>query len=315
MVYVCTCRAAAATGGFQAMSDDRNPDRGGARKALGRGLGALIPAADPDHSKGAGGPEGRRWVEIRPIEDLEPGKYQPRRTFEDGPLRELAQSIKEKGIIQPIVVRKRARGYEIIVGERRWRAAQLAGLTEVPVILTDATGSDALELALIENIQRQDLNPIEEAMAYDRLITEFSFTQETVAARVGKDRSTVANIVRLLALPERIREMLVSGELSVGHARALLAVESDAEKARLAREIVAKKLTVRQIEEMIRRTRTSKAIPLRTQATQIKALGEELQRRYRTKVSILDKGKRGSIVIEYYSFEELDRLVQALLGR
>jgi ParB family chromosome partitioning protein len=293
------------------MSDDRNADKSGARKVLGKGLGALIPAADPDRPA----PEGRRWVEIKPIEDLEPGKYQPRRTFEDEPLRELAQSIKEKGIIQPIVVRKRARGYEIVIGERRWRAAQLAGLTEVPVILTDATGADALELALIENIQRQDLNPIEEAMAYDRLMTEFGLTQETVASRVGKDRSTVANIVRLLALPEKLRDLLVSGELSVGHARALLAVESDAEKARLAREIIAKKLTVRQVEEMIRRTRTSKAIPLRTQATQLKALSEELQRRYRTKVSIVDKGKRGSIVIEYYSFEELDRLVQALLGR
>jgi len=296
------------------MSEEKAQDRSGARKVLGRGLGALIPAA-AESAKNAPLPDGRRWVEIRPIEDLEPGKHQPRRAFDDESLRELAQSIREKGIIQPIIARRRHKGFEIVVGERRWRAAQIAGLREVPVILTDANGAEALEMALIENIQRQDLNPIEEAMAYDRLMTEFRLTQESVAERVGKDRSTVANIVRLLQLPEKVREFLVSGELSIGHARALLAVESDQERLRLAREIVAKKLTVRQVEEMIRRRRTSKAVPLRAQATQLKALGEDLQRRYRTKVSILDRGKRGSIVIEYYSFDELDRLVQMLLGR
>jgi ParB family chromosome partitioning protein len=289
-------------------------DKTGVRKALGKGLGALIPGADQD-ARIMGGVDGRRMVEIKPIEDLEPGKHQPRRNFDDGPLRELAQSIKEKGIIQPLIVRKKAKGFEIVAGERRWRAAQAAGLREVPVIVMDVSGADALEIALIENIQREDLNPVEEAMAYSRLMSEFGLTQEVVATKVGKDRSTVANMVRLLLLPEKVREHLAAGDLSIGHARALLTLESDSEKLRLCREIIEKKLTVRQVEEAVKKGRVTRPVALRPHSTQLKAVSEDLQRRFKTKVRIVDKGKGGSIVLEYYSFEELDRIVQALLGR
>ena len=289
-------------------------DKTSTRKVLGKGLGALIPQS------GSAGqtqfPAGRRWIESKPIEELEPGSCQPRKFFDDERLAELARSIKEKGVLQPLVVRKKGKGYEIIVGERRWRAAQAAGLREVPVIVTDVSDADALEMAIIENIQRQDLNPIEEAGAYERLLTEFKLTQEAVAERVGKDRSTVANMIRLLSLPDTVKGYLVSGELTVGHARSLLSLDDDAERIKLAREIAARKLTVRQVEDAVRRSRTTKRpIPLKPQATQLKSVSEDLQRRLRTKVKITDRGKRGSIVIEYYSFEELDRIVSMLLGR
>ena len=287
-------------------------EKTGVRKVLGKGLGALIPMIETEPKPVS--IEGRRLLEMKPIEDLEPGRYQPRKNFDEEGLRELAQSIKEHGIVQPLVVkRKSGRIFEIVIGERRWRAAQAAGLREVPVIITDVSDAESLELALVENLQRHDLNPLEEAMGYNRLMVEFSMTQEAVATRVGKDRSTVANAVRLLALPEKIREHLAAGDLTVGHARALLALASDAERLRLCREIIEKHLTVRQVESLVRGKKPGLA-PIKQVSVQIKSVSEELQRRFKTKVKILDKGKKGSIVLEYYSPEELDRLVQILLG-
>jgi len=290
-------------------------DRVSSRKVLGKGFSALIQQAQPSSAPAIAGSALRKWIEIKAIEDLEPGVNQPRKTFSDSTIAELAASIKEKGVIQPILVRKKDKGFEIIAGERRWRAAQAAGLKEVPVIVKEASDEEALELALIENIQRDDLNPLEEALAYDRLIKNFSLTQESVAAKVGKERSTVANMVRLLALPEQVKAWLASGELSTGHARALLSLATDSEKIRLAREIIERKMTVRQVEEAVRKGKAARPVMIHTPPTQMKVIGDDLQRHFKTKVTILDKGKRGSIVIEYYSFEELDRLYQLLLGR
>ncbi|MFA6034480.1 MAG: ParB/RepB/Spo0J family partition protein [Myxococcota bacterium] len=290
-------------------------ERSSSRKVLGKGISALIQPVQPAAAPAVAGSALRKWIEIKAIEDLEPGANQPRKTFNDGTIAELAASIREMGVIQPILVRRKGKGFEIIAGERRWRAAQAAGLKEVPVIVKDASDEEALELALIENIQRDDLNPLEEALAYERLIKNFSLTQEAVAARVGRERSTVANMVRLLALPEQVKAWLASGELSTGHARALLSLTTDPEKIKLAREIIERKLSVRQVEDAVRKGRTTRPVMIHTPPTQMKVIGDDLQRHLKTKVTILDKGKRGSIVIEYYSFEELDRLYQLLLGR
>ena len=212
-----------------------------ARKALGRGLDALIPGRAP------GTESGPRLAEIA-IEQIRPNPRQPRDHFDDEALDAIAGSIAEHGMLQPVVLRELADGYELIAGERRWRAAQRAGLEKVPAVIRDATPRESLELAIIENVQREDLNAIEEALAYKLLIDEMSLTQEQVAERVGRDRSTVANYLRLLRLPAAVQNMLVVGALTMGHARALLAVEDGGALRRLAEEVVAKGLSVRQTE-------------------------------------------------------------------
>src|SRR5262245_14149276 len=234
------------------------------RKALGRGLAALIPGAPSPVSTavgpalarardGAGAGDGTRTI---PIEDVYPSTAQPRKNFDGERLEELAASIRTQGIIQPLIVRARAAGgYELIAGERRWRAAQRAGLHEVPAVIRDVAPAQAFEMALVENLQREDLNPIEEAAGYERLIAEFGYTQEKLADRVGKERSTVANALRLLRLPDNVRTLVAQGRLSMGHARALLGLDSAAAMERLARRTVAQDLSVRKVEEMVRRDR------------------------------------------------------------
>ncbi|MFN7982017.1 MAG: ParB/RepB/Spo0J family partition protein [Vicinamibacterales bacterium] len=283
------------------------------RPALGKGLSALIPDA----------PEAPRSTPIElDIERLTPNRYQPRGTFDDQRLEDLAQSIKSNGVIQPIVVRKSGDEYHIIAGERRWRAAQKAGLTRVPVVVRDVKpGAERsiLEMALIENIQRENLNPIDEALAYRRLSDEFALTQEQIAASVGKDRATVANFLRLLKLPEEVRADVASGALSMGHARALLALASDAEQRRLARDIVNRSLSVRETESMVRKASEPKApAEQKTEATpadvHTRAAEERLRLHFGTRVRIVRQGAKGRIEIDFGSEDELIRLFDQLTG-
>lgn len=217
-------------------------------KGLGRGLASLIPGLSAD--KYAGVEESKRKILELAVDQIKANKEQPRSTFEDKKLKDLAQSIKENGIIQPILVKKKKSGYELIAGERRWRAAQLAGLKKVPVILQEATQRQSLELALVENVQRENLNCIEESRAYAKLIDEYDYTQEDIARRVGKDRSTVANSLRLLKLPQDIKDDLVNGKLSMGHARALLGIENRDLQLELRSHILKTQMSVRDAEEL-----------------------------------------------------------------
>jgi ParB family chromosome partitioning protein len=295
------------------------------RKALGRGLAALIPGAPaPGPSAaaaarpGARGSEGLRQVAI---EEIHPSVDQPRKAFDDARLDELAESIRAQGIIQPVVVRQRAAGgYELIAGERRWRAAQRAGLHEVPAVIRDVAPDRAFEMALVENLQREDLNPIEEANGYQRLVEEFGYTQDALAARVGKDRSTVANALRLLRLPEPVRALVTAGRLSMGHARAVLGLEAPDEMERLARRIVARELSVRQVEAIVRRARNGEgdttAPPPAAAPPSLAArdLGERLSRALGTRVKVVEEAPgRGHLAVHYHSLDQLDALLSRLL--
>jgi ParB family chromosome partitioning protein len=293
------------------------------RKALGRGLAALIPGAAPPAPPpvtvvpaGARGGDGLR---VLPIEDVHPSKGQPRKLFDDDRLDELAASIKAQGIIQPLVVRARSGGgYELIAGERRWRAAQRAGLHEVPAVVRDVAEKRAFEMALVENLQREDLNPIEEAQGFERLIEEFGYTQEALAARVGKDRSTVANALRLLKLPDGVRGMVTGGRLSMGHARALLGLEGADAIERVARRVVARELSVRQVEDLVRRERDGapeKAAPAAGPSASARDLGERLTRALATRVKVVEEGPgKGRLEISYHSLDQLDAVIAKILG-
>jgi ParB family chromosome partitioning protein len=303
------------------------------RKALGRGLAALIPGAPaPSEAAPGGGAAGGRRAEwersgARPIgiEEIHPSAAQPRTHFDDARLEELAASIRTQGIIQPIIVRARAGGgYELIAGERRWRAAQRAGLHELPAVVRDVAPTHAFEMALVENLQREDLNPLEEAAGYDRLIAEFGYTQEALADRVGKDRTTVTNALRLLRLPAAVRALLAEGRLSMGHARALLGLETPAAMERLARRSIAQDLSVRKVEEIVRRERDGLRADGRqpTAARAAKAgasasardLGLRLSRALGTRVEVVEAGPgRGEIAIHYHSLDQLDALLERLL--
>ena len=278
------------------------------RPALGKGLSALIPDV----------PEVR--LDATPtevdVDRISPNEHQPRHRIEDARLDELAQSIKSNGVIQPIIVRKTADGYRIIAGERRWRAAQRAGLTRVPVVVKEvAPGRDAqvLEMALIENIQREDLNPIDEAAAYEKLSTEFNMTQEEIAAAVGKDRSSVANHMRLLKLPEEVRAEVAGGRLSMGHARALLGVIDEEGQRHVAREVIARNLSVRETEAMVKRVvhPPTRSVPdgpdVHTRAAE-----DRLRLALGTRVRINRKGKGGRIEIDFASEDELQRIYEHL---
>jgi len=281
------------------------------RKALGRGLSALLPES-PDTSQNAKGGNGLRLI---PIDDLNPG-MQPRHEFRQQALVGLAESIRQNGILQPIVVRQAGGKFVILAGERRWRAARLAGLKQVPVLVREATDRQAFELALVENIQREDLNPIEEAEAYQRLVTEHGHTQEQVANLVGKDRTTVTNALRLLRLPEDVRVLVAEGSLSGGHARTLLALDGPRAMSVMAHRVVADALSVRQTEALVRlatQPRLPKK-PVIQKSSALRDLEERLQRNLQTKVRIQSKNKkRGKVEIEYHSLEELDRLLEILL--
>jgi len=279
------------------------------RPALGKGLSALIP--DMPDLRPAGG-----TTDVD-VDQILPNDQQPRHRFEDASLDELAQSIKANGVIQPIVVRRVDGGYRIIAGERRWRAAQRAGLTRVPVVVKDiGAGQDAqlLQMALIENIQREDLNPIDEAGAYDKLRSEFNLTQEEIATAVGKDRSSVANHMRLLKLPQEVRAEVAGGRLSMGHARAILALEDEGAQRQVAREVIARNLSVRETETMVKRmgrdVSTARKAPVSDVHT--RAAEEKLRMKLGTRVRIARKGKGGRIEIDFTSEDELHRLYEHL---
>lgn len=280
---------------------------------MGRGLSSLIstPTTVPNEDTS------RRILDV-PIEQVEPQQHQPRQRFDDDKLDGLAVSIKDKGVLLPLLVRREGRGYRLIAGERRWRAAQRAGLKEVPVLVDEADDDEAFELALIENIQREDLNPIEEAQAYDRLMEIHGCTQAQLATRVGKERSTVANALRLLKLPPGAREAVLDGRLSMGHARALLALEGESLE-RAARQVLAESLNVRQAEALVRELKRGgtkkKAAASRDPASpQIRDLVDRLQQALGTRVRLQDKGNKGTLSIEYSNLDELQRVVDRILG-
>lgn len=268
----------------------------GKRRALGRGLGALIPAAEAVEEPADNS--------VVPLSAIQPNPLQPRQVFPDDSIEELADSIRQKGILQPLLVRRVNGGFQLIAGERRFRAAQRVGLQEVPVTVREADDGELLEMALIENIQRENLNPLEEARAYRRLGDEFRLTQEEIARRVGKDRSTVANTLRLLQLPEEVQREIERGVLSAGHARALVSVGSEAEKLRLARAVVARRLTVRQTERLAK----SGATDAHQHAAQ-QRLTEALGTRVRF---VSRRNGSGKIEIEYHNLEALNGLIDRL---
>ncbi|RNC72215.1 MAG: ParB/RepB/Spo0J family partition protein [Desulfuromonadales bacterium] len=276
------------------------------KTGLGKGMAALLPVVEE---------EGKRYFSC-PIEDIRPNRGQPRKTFTPEKLEELAASIREKGIIQPLVVRKKGDHYELIAGERRWRAAQKAGLHEVPVVIQDVSEATALEMALIENIQREDLNAVEEAEAYHSLMENFSLTQEELAKRVGKDRSTVANSLRLLKLPPELKKDIVEERLAMGHARALLSLESDVQVREARDAIIKGNLTVRDAENLVRRLKSGQKPKAKPKTAELHSadLVEQLQRRFMAKVAIRKSGKGGKVEIAYGSQDELTRIVDILIG-
>ena len=277
-----------------------------ARQALGKGLGALIP--DKPLAEG----EGKKSFFTCGIEDIQPNPFQPRKTFNEEPLQELVQSIREKGILQPLVVRRKGERYELIAGERRWRAAQKAGIKEVPILVRNVSESELLELSLIENIQREDLNPIEEAEAYKGLAEQFHLTQEDISQKVGKDRATVANALRLLKLPPEIKQSLAEGKVTVGHARALLGLDSPEKQRAAWRKVLSGGLSVRQTENLIKRLRPKTSAGAAKSTPEWESLVDELQRSLGTRVRIVGRKKRGRIEIDFYSPEELERILDFL---
>ncbi|MBX5484315.1 MAG: ParB/RepB/Spo0J family partition protein [Myxococcaceae bacterium] len=289
-----------------------NPPPSPQKRALGRGLSALIPQAASIPVPVSGELKDKGITRL-PIESVRRDTAQPRKSFDDEKLKELAESIRAQGVIQPVLVRKDGKGgYVLIAGERRWRAAQLAGLKEIPALVRDVSEAEAFQIALVENLQRADLNPLEEADGYRRLVEEFKLTQEQVAQRVGKDRTTVANALRLLALPDPVKAMVRDGSLSPGHARALLGVPRIPEMVDLARRISEKKLSVREAERLVKDQKSpGAAVGSKRPTAQQKALVEELQRLLGTKVRLVEKGGgKGTLEIEFYSYDDLDRLLK-----
>jgi ParB family chromosome partitioning protein len=284
-----------------------------AKIGLGKGLGALIQ----DSPEGPA-PEGK---ELRvPIDKVRPNPGQPRRQWDEGSLNELADSIRELGVIQPVIVEEDGEGYRIVAGERRYRAAKIAGLTELPVLVKSLSEERRLEVALVENIQREDLNPMDEAMAYRQLMELGPMSQEDVARKVGKNRSTVANALRLLKLPEKVRDAISRGELSAGHARALLACPDEASMLALFARVLAEGLSVREAERLAAATpkkpqaasTATKAAPPRP--VELRDLEERLIAKFGTKALVRGDGSKGSIELAYFSPDELDRLIEALLS-
>lgn len=276
---------------------------------LGKGLDALIPDIGSIESKS----EDYFQCDISLIH---PNRYQPRRRFSEDEMMELSRSIREQGIIQPLLLRKDDNGYELIAGERRLRAAKLAGLSQVPVIIKDISDEKIIEMSIVENIQRENLNPMEEAVAYQRLVSEFDFTQEQIAERVGKSRPAVANFLRLPQLPEHIKAGIMDGALSMGHAKALLGAATSALQNEAWRAIVSKGLSVRETETLIKRLKEGKKKPKKPEPSSdeiyLSDLADELSRQLGTKVKIKRRGKKGKVEIEFYNNDDLDRLLQLL---
>ena len=286
------------------------------RKALGKGINALIPDFEmgvPESHEN----ESAKTTELL-IDEISPNRFQPRKYFDDEKLEELVTSVRENGVLQPVLVQKSDTGYELIVGERRWRASKKAGLKKIPVVIREVTDAQALELAIIENIHRQDLNPIEEAEAYARLADEFALTQEMIAEKVGKSRTAVTNTLRLLKLSRNIKEDLISGKLSMGHARALLGLDNAGQMEALRKEIFKQDLTVRQTESRVSRLKqpvpTKPVSLVSKQNIFIKDLAKEFERKLGTKVDIKPTKKGGKLVVTYYSDDDLDR-IKSLIGQ
>ena len=282
------------------------------RKALGKGINALIP----DFEMGVPEAEPSAANDLL-VDEISPNRLQPRSYFDDKKLEELVTSIEEHGVLQPVVVQKAYSGYELIVGERRWRASKKLGLKKIPAVIREVSDAQSLEIAIIENIHRQDLNPIEEAEAYARLANEFALTQEMVAKKVGKSRTAVANTLRLLKLSRKIKEDLISEKISMGHAKALLGLENSKQMEILRKEIIKQDLTVRQTEGRVNKIKAgsvNKPGPLTTKKDIfIKDLEKDLARRLGTKVDISTKKNGGKLVVTYYSDDDLDR-IQGLMG-
>ena len=295
-----------------------------AKRGLGKGLDAIIPSGNinsgpvktPAEAVTDKGPE-----TIVKITQVEPNREQPRKNFDEDALQELADSIKQFGLLQPILVQDRKTHYEIIAGERRWRAAKLAGLKEVPVIIRDYTEQEIVEISLIENIQREDLNPIEEAQAYKKLLTEFNLKQDEVAERVSKSRTAVTNSMRLLKLCDEVQQMIIDDMLSTGHARALITIEDPEQQYTIAQKIFDEKLSVRDVEKLVKNL--NKSEKPKKEITEDKSLeiiyqdvAEKLKQSLGTKVDISSKGNgSGKIEIEFYNHDDLDRIIELLSGR
>ena len=295
------------------------------KKGLGKGLDSLIPAGNSAKTVSKSPETGVHDSEISEkgekmvkINMIEPNRNQPRRNFEEDSLLELADSIKQFGVLQPLIVRKENDYYEIIAGERRWRAAKLAGIKEIPVIVKDYSQQEIVEIALIENIQRENLNPIEEAMAFKRLLTEFNLKQDEVAERVSKSRTAVTNSMRLLKLNEKVQQMIVDDMISTGHARALLAIDDPEQQYQLANKIFDEKLSVRETEKLIKELKN----PKKTKPKKVvenafiyEDIGNKMKQVLGTKVNVTSKGNgKGKIEIEYYSDEELERMFEMIMS-
>lgn len=280
------------------------------KQALGKGLGALLPS-----SKASPPAESTDVQRIR-IENIVPNRYQPRHTFPQEELAELAASIKESGVLQPIVVRRKGDGiYELIAGERRWRASKEAGLESIPVVIRNCGDQESLLLALVENLQRENLNPMETARAYSRMMNEFGLTQDAIAAKVGRDRSSVANLVRLIHLPPEVQELVERGILTTGHAKALLGLQSPDEQLRVGKMVAAGTLSVRETETLVELSLAGKKRrPKSPRSSPWSDLETRLQKRLGTKVTIHSRKQGGKVVIHYFSPDELNGVVETLLG-
>jgi ParB family transcriptional regulator, chromosome partitioning protein len=286
------------------------------KTGLGKGLSALIPVAPPQSLQNTSSDDPKTQVDI---DKISPSPFQPRRAFDEIKLQELAVSIRNQGIIQPLVVRPKGERFELIAGERRWRAAMKAGLSTVPVVVRQASDRDALQLALIENLQREDLNPIEEATGYRRLQDEFTWSQEEVAEKVGKSRPAVTNALRLLSLPSEVQQEVASGNLPAGQARALLGLQSEAVIITAYREVIARALSTRETEKLVRNLKLGRRRRRESAAVDpdLRSLVEELQRALGTKIRVLPKARsnKGKIEIEYYSLPDLERIIGTITTR
>jgi ParB family chromosome partitioning protein len=279
------------------------------KMALGRGLDALLPGIESIDNRP------NKYI-MCDIELIRPNRYQPRLRFSEKELDSLTESVKEQGIIQPILIRKDEQGYELIAGERRLKAAKRAGLTQAPAIVREITDAELLEISIVENIQRENLNPLEEAEAYHCLMKEFGLTQEQVAARVGKSRSSVANFLRLPSLPEEIKDSIMEGLISMGHARAILGAENAAQQRAVWRIVTSKNLSVRQTEALVKTFKEKSQKPEAKEPTSeeiyFSGLSEDLSRHFGARVKIKRQGKKGKVEIEFYNNEDLNRLIELL---
>lgn len=270
------------------------------KKGLGKGLGALIASEDSEEA----------GIKELKLNEIEPNINQPRKMFDDDKLIQLSESIKQHGIVQPIIVKKEDDIYRIVAGERRWRAARLAGLITVPVIIKELSNKQVMEIALIENLQREDLNPIEEAEAFEKLINDYNMTQEEISVVVGKSRPAIANSLRLLALTDKVKEYVVNGDLTSGHARAMTIIEDNQLQEKVAMQVIQNKLNVRETEKLVKNILFKKPVKkISVKNEEIYSIEDKLKGIFGTKVELVTNKKRGKIMIEYYSNDELERLL------